>query len=247
MLVDCHCHLDFPQFDGDRDEVVERAKDLLIVNSTVDPGLAEKGLGLAARYPNVRCMLGFSASELDEEKFRLMMELIAENRKLIIGVGEAGLDYYWVKDGPGRAKERDHFIKVVDLSRELALPLLVHSRGAESDCINILRERKVAAIMHCFSGTLEEALEAVESGCLISIPANVTVSKARQRLARELPLESLVLETDAPFLAPERGARCEPADVIKGCEKVAELKGVSFEEAASATSENALRFLKIKT
>ncbi|MFH0861550.1 MAG: TatD family hydrolase [Candidatus Altiarchaeota archaeon] len=247
MLVDVHCHLDFPQFDGDRDEVVGRANDILIVNSTVDPDSVRKGLDLADKYPNVRCMLGVSASELDGEKFQRMMELITENRKLIVGVGEAGLDYHWVKDEPGKAIEREHFIRVADLSLELGLPLLVHSRDAEADCINILRERKVRAIMHCFSGNLMEAFEAVESGCLISIPANVTHSRGRQELAKSLPIESLVLETDAPYLPPVRGGRSEPSDVRRGCEKIAELRGESFDAVASATTENALKFLKIRT
>ncbi len=243
--VDVHCHLDFPQFDKDRDDVVARATDVLIVNSTVDPGLAEKGLRLSETYENVHCMLGIAASELDEEKIGRMTELITENRKLIVGLGEAGLDYYWVKDEDGREKERENFRKIAELSAELGLPLVVHSRDAEDDCINILRELKVRAIMHCFSGTVQEALEAAAMGCMISIPANVAHSRSRQNIAKEVPLESLVLETDAPYLAPEKGGRSEPADVRRSSAKIAQLRGIPEDEVRDATTRNALGFLRI--
>jgi TatD DNase family protein len=245
MLVDVHCHLDFAQFDADRDAVVERAKDTIIVNSTVDPGLVEKGLGLADRYDNVYCMLGFSASETDASALELMSSLIRSNRGRIVGVGEAGLDYYWVKDEAGRAAERMLFRRMADLSVELGLPIVVHSRDAESDCINILEERKLRAIMHCFSGTLEEARRAVDLGCVISIPANVASSKTRQKLVRGLPLESLVLETDAPYMSPLRGQRSEPANVRVAAETIAQLKGVGFTAVEDATTENALRFIGV--
>jgi TatD DNase family protein len=246
MLVDVHCHLDFKDFDGDRDAVVGRAADMLIVNSCVEASSVQKALTLCKSYHNVRCMLGFSASETDEDAFNLMRSIIKEHRDDIVGMGEVGLDYHWVKDEAGRESERRHFIDLVGLSRELGLPLLVHSRDAESDTINILGERKVSAIMHCFSGTTEEAKRAVEAGCLISIPANVAYSKGRQNLVRSLPIDSMVLETDAPYLSPRRGERNEPANVKVAAEWVAQLKGLSLSEVEETTSRNAMGFLGMK-
>jgi len=242
MLVDSHCHLDSPNFDGDRDAVVERARDVLIINSTVDPELVEKALAMAARHLNVRLTFGFQASETDEGKYGAMKAAIKANRGVIVGLGEVGLDYHWVKDEAGRQTERRHFRELAALSLELALPLVVHSRDAEADCINILRELKVGAMMHCFSGTGEQALEAVGLGCLISVPTSVVNSKQKQRLAAAVPLGSLVIETDAPFLSPMRGGRNEPANIRAAAEKVAEVKGLSASKVADATSENALRF-----
>jgi TatD DNase family protein len=247
MLVDSHCHLDFPQFDKDRDAVVARARDVVIVNSTVDPELVEKALGMPGRYGNVRCTLGFSASELDEGKFEAMKTLIRENRDRIVGLGEIGLDYHWVKDEAGREAERSHFRELARLGAQLGLPLVVHSREAEADCINILGELKVRAMMHCFSGSVEEAKRAVDIGCLVSIPANVGSSKGRQRLVGALPLESLVLETDAPYLSPKRGERNEPANVRAAAAKVAEIKGVGAAKVEEATTGNALGFYGIVT
>jgi TatD DNase family protein len=246
MLVDSHCHLDFEVFDKDRDEVVARAKDVLIVNSTVDPHLVGKALPMQERYDNVYCMIGVSASECDEEVFDRMVELIREHKDKIVGLGEAGLDYHWVKDERGRQVERAHFLRVIDLAKELGLPLLVHSRDAESDSIGILEEAGAKAIMHCFSGTVEEARRAADLGCLISIPANIAYSKGRQKLAAAMPLESLVVETDAPYLAPVRGERNEPANVKAACGKIAKLKGLSQSAVEDATARNALRFLRIK-
>ena len=125
-------------------------------------------------------------------------------------------------------------------------PVVVHSRNAEADCINMLRELKTRAIMHCFSGTLDEALEAVRLGCLISVPANVTYAKDRQLLVKALPLKSMVLETDAPYLSPARGKRNEPANVKLAAEKVAEIKGLDAAEVGDATTENAVGFLGIE-
>lgn len=246
MLVDSHCHLDFPEFDADRDAVVERAGDVLIINSTVDPELVEKALSMASRHRNVRLTFGFSASETDEGKYEAMKAAIRANRGAIVGLGEVGLDYHWVKDEAGRETERRHFRELAALSLDLSLPLVVHSRDAEAECINILRELKVRAMMHCFSGTREQAIEAVGLGCLISVPTSVVNSKQKQRLAAAVPLESLVLETDAPFLSPVKGERNEPANVRRAAEKVAEVKGLAASKVADAAAENALRFFNAR-
>lgn len=246
MLVDAHCHLDYDSFDEDRDEVVARAEDVVIVNSIVSPDAFGKGIALSKRYPNVHCTLGLAASDLDEGRYGETVRLIREHAQDVVGLGEVGLDYYWVKDGKGRDAEQRRFRGFIELAQELGLPLIVHSRDAEADCINILEELKTSAIMHCFSGTISEAEQALDLGCLISVPANVTHSKSRQELAASLPLKSLVLETDSPYLSPVKGQRNEPGNVKYAAEKIAQLKGVEVEEVAAATTRNALSFFGIR-
>lgn len=246
MLVDAHCHLDYQEFDADRDDVMGRASDMVVVNSIVEPESVEKALGLCRRYENLYCTLGLGASDLDEGKFRETVKLLRKHRGEVVGLGEVGLDYHWVKDDVGRETEEKHFTEFIRLSGELKLPLVVHSREAERECINILGKHKTRAIMHCFSGTVEEALDVVERGCLISVPANVAHVKSRQRMVEALPLESVVLETDSPYLSPVRGERNEPVNVRAGAEKIAELKDVSFDDVAETTTSNALGFFGIK-
>jgi TatD DNase family protein len=185
-------------------------------------------------------------SDLDEENFIRTKKLVRENRGRVVGLGEVGLDYYWVKEESGWLVEKRNFIEFIGLAKGLGMPLVVHSRAAESACINILEEHKTSAIMHCFSGTIEEAKRAVGFGCLISIPTNVTYVGKRQKLVKALPLTSIVLETDAPYLAPVKGERNEPANVKAAVEKVAELKGLDASEVEDVTTENALNYFKLK-
>ncbi|MBD3389166.1 MAG: YchF/TatD family DNA exonuclease [Candidatus Altiarchaeales archaeon] len=245
MLVDTHCHLDYGEFDNDLEEVMGRCQGMLVVNSIVQPDAVEKGLRLSEEYDNIHCTLGLTASDVDEDRFKEAKRLVREHRDRIVGLGEVGLDYYWVKNEEEREVERRHFREFIELSRDLKLPLVVHSRDAEGDCINILEGCKSRAMMHCFSGPPEEALKAVKMGCLISVPANVAYVKSRQRLVEALPLESLVLETDSPYLSPVKGFRNEPANVKYAAEKIAELKGVKVKEVEDATSENALEYFSI--
>ncbi|MDD5111794.1 MAG: TatD family hydrolase [Candidatus Altiarchaeota archaeon] len=247
MLFDAHCHLSFPEFDKDRDEVVERAlaNDVSIINSSVSVQEIDKARSVKERYGNVHWTLGLSASETDNEKVDGTIDAIRKYRSEICGIGEVGLDYYWVKDEKGRARERENFLKFIRLSKETGLPLIVHSRDAEEDCIRMLEENGRKALMHCFSGTVEQAMRAASFGCLISVPANVTRVGSRQALAMALPLESLVLETDAPYLPPVHNTRNEPSNVACGAGKIAELKGISFEQVSQKTSENVRNFLSL--
>jgi TatD DNase family protein len=246
MLVDSHCHLDFPEFDSDRDEVIKRAKDTIIVLSCVEPDMVEKSLGLARRYGNVYCTLGFGAAEADDEKYSKMVLAIRKNKDRIVGVGEVGLDYYWTKDDAARGRQRERFQSFIELSRGLKLPLVVHSRDAETDCIMMLEENDVRAMLHCFFSTCDLALKAAKAGHLISIPTTVLSSKSRQKMASTIPLESMVLETDAPYMSPVRGVRNEPANVRQSANLIAQLKGVDFETVAEVTSRNAFEFFSIK-
>ena len=165
MLVDCHCHLTFPDFDSDRRRIIKEAagQEVLIINSSVSPAEVEKSCELAESYDNVFWTLGLSASSLEADLVEETIGLISKHREAIVGLGEVGLDYYWVKDEEGRCRERDAFKKFIELSLELSLPLVVHSRDAEKDCLRILEEYGKCALLHCFSGSVEQALSAASA------------------------------------------------------------------------------------
>jgi TatD DNase family protein len=248
MLVDVHAHLDFPQFDSDRGAVIERARDegIFIVNSGLGPEGIVKTISLAGEYDNISATLGLSPQEFRGEVVDETRRLIREHRDEISGIGEVGLDYYWVKDSAGRGRELEVFNMFIGLSQELNLPLVVHSRDAEVDVIQRLREEDIPALLHSFSGGLRQAEEAVSFGCLISIPISVNYSKNKQTLAENLPLESLVLESDSPFLSPEPKTRNEPSFIRLSRDKIAEIKDVDREIVEEVTTRNAKDFFGLK-
>jgi len=247
MLVDTHCHLTLPQFDADRDAVIRRAKaeDIHVITSTVNPKEADLARQLSREHDNVSWTLGLAASTLDEAQYEATARLIRKHRRDIVGLGEVGLDYYWVKREEDRERMRANFARFIELSLELDLPLVVHSRDAEGDCISMLKEYRKPALLHCFSGTPDQAKEASAFGCMISIPANIAYAKKRQKLAMEITLDSIVLETDAPYLSPTPKTRNEPANVLAACEGIAGSRKIPAEEVASKTSENAKAFFRL--
>ncbi len=247
MLVDVHAHIDFSHFDQDRDEVIKRAEKekILIVTSGMGSGGMKRTLELAERYENIFATLGVSPTEFDEKEIEDCINLIRDNRDKIIGIGEVGLDYYWVKESEKRKHEMKNFKRFIELSNELDLPLVVHSRDAEEDVIKMLRDFDTGAILHCFGGSVKLAEEAVMSGSLISIPTSVVYSKQKQEMVREIPLKDLVLETDAPFLAPVPRTRNEPINLKLSVQKIADIKGVDIAVVEDTTTENAKRFFNL--
>ena len=244
-LVDVHAHLDFEQFDDSREEVIARSKEkgVGIINSGISPESTRVTLELAEKNETIFSSIGFMPYE---KYFDNQMDLIKENADKIVCIGEVGLDYYWMKDEVGRGKERENFQRVIDLAKDLDKPLLIHSRNAEKDCIDILEKNSMEkVVMHCFSGSLEQARRAIDLDFVISIPTNITRSKQKQEFAEKLPLESLVLETDAPFLAPEPDSLNEPSNIWITAEKIAELKELKLEDVADATMKNTRRVFDI--
>jgi len=240
-LIDTHAHLDFPDFDKDRREVIERAqkKEVAVLNCSLDIKGWEKIKGFKELYFSIGC------TPYHIEDFERQYKLITDNITAIVAVGEIGLDYYWVKELDKREREKENFVRFLKLAKEHDKPVLIHSRNAESRALDILqKEGMEKVIMHCFSGTLAEAERAIELGYLISIPTNITKSKQKQELAKKLPLERILLETDAPYLAPESG-RNEPINIINSARMIAEIKGLDFEDVATTTTKNARELLKI--
>ena len=275
MLVDTHAHLDFPQFDNDRDDVIKRASDknIIIIHSGLGVSRIKKAVELTRKYNNIYATLGLhpASCKLDFYKHKhlnnnsydilrlhpgkffdnLVNETINEIRKnknneKVIGIGEVGLDYHWVKEKELRNIQHKSFEKFIQLSNEIKLPLLVHSRNAEKDCIKILKEHNKKAILHCFSGTIELAQKAISFGCLISVTTTLVNSLYRQKMVSELPLEKIVLETDAPYLSPFPNKRNEPINIKLTAQKIAEIKDIDFETVADTTTKNVEKFFAVK-
>jgi len=248
MLIDTHTHLDFPQFDSDSDEVIRKATEegILIINSGIGPDGIERTIKLIEKYDEIFATLGLSPQEFDPGVIDETIRLIRKYRSRIVGIGEVGLDYYWVKDPKKREAEVENFGKFISLGKELKLPLVVHSRDAEQDTIKKLKEENIPALLHCFGGTPELANDAISFGCLISIPTSIVYSKRKQTLADKITLESMVLESDSPFLAPVPRERNTPSNIKISAEKIAEIKGVSRKEVEEITTKNTREFFNLK-
>jgi TatD DNase family protein len=251
-LVDAHCHLQDEEFDLDRDYVVEKAREsgvTSIVTSSLNTLDAPKALAVSRKYPDyVYVCIGSNPSNLDPEETRDLMSFIRTHRSSIVGVGEVGLDYYWVKDHRYREIQRNFFREWIGFTEELCLPLIVHSRSAGKYAVQILLETEFRRVlMHAFDGRVSWAVKAAQEGVFFSIPASVWHSKQKQKLVKALPLDSLLVESDAPVLSPVREERNEPANIVYAVGKIAQLKGVSKDDVAEITTENARKLFKLKT
>ena len=251
MLVDSHCHLDFPDFAGDLDAIVGRAADAgvgrMVTISTRVRRLSEL-LAIAERFPNVYCSVGTHPHHADEEDGISSDELVELARHpKVVALGEAGLDYFYDNGSP-QAQARG-FRAHIAAARASGLPLVIHSRDADQDCQRILEEETAKgpfpAILHCYTGGRELAMKAIELGLSISFTGILTFKKseALRDLAADLPADRIMVETDAPYLAPGkfRGKRNEPAYVVEVARVLAETRGVSLDEISRQTSENFFR------
>ena len=247
-LIDSHCHLDDKQFHRDREAVIRRAREagveLMLAIGSGPPDL-EAGVRLAEAWPQICATVGVhphDASRANEDTWRRLRELLVHHK--VLAVGEIGLDYHY--DFSPRPAQHEVFLRQLRLAREAGKPVIIHTREAWPDTFALLKEHWGAAglpgIMHCFSGGPEEALRVLEMGFYVSFAGVVTYPKAVrvQQAARRVPLERLLVETDAPYLAPEphRGRRNEPAYVVATARRLAELRGQTFEQVAAATTGN---------
>jgi TatD DNase family protein len=253
-LVDSHCHLDDTQFDADRDAVIERARaagveTMLAVGTGNGPPDLEAGIRLADRYAEMYATVGVQphdASKATPETYVRLRELLAHPK--VVAIGEIGLDYHYNFSPP--EVQREVFARQLELARAAGLPVVVHTREAWPDTLWLLAEAGVASgVMHCFSGGPQEAGQSLALGFHVSFAGVVTFPKALaiQAAARMVPLERLLVETDAPYLAPvpHRGKRNQPAFVVETARKLAELRGTALEEIAAATTENFRRLFGV--
>jgi len=259
MFVDSHAHIDGEEFDGDRDEVVARARAAgvrAILNvGTGDPhgGNFERAVAVAERYEGVYAAAGIhphDARLYDDSAERLLVDLLRGSERAV-ALGEIGLDYHY--DNSPREVQREVFARQLRLARAEGLPVIIHSREADEDTAEILRAELAdgcaGGVMHCFGGGRGLADAALELGFMVSFAGNVTFKKADnlREVAAFVPLQSLLVETDCPFLAPVpfRGRRNEPAHVVETARFLAGLRGVTPEEIGRATSENFARLFRI--
>lgn len=244
-LVDTHAHLCDPEFDADRAEVLQRATAagvgaVIAVGENISD--ARKNIELAAVHPRLRPAAGLYPTILDRNQAAAMCSFIRQERSTLFAIGEVGLDFWIVKEEADRQIQIEIFRTFIALSRELDLPLNVHSRSAGRHAVALLLAEGAARVqLHAFDGKASAAQPAVEAGYFFSIPPSVVRSRQKQKLVKSLPLACILVETDSPVLGPEPNARNEPANATVSLKIIAELKNVSEEEAAAAVTENTKR------
>ena len=247
MLIDTHAHLEMHAFDEDRDEVVRRAGEAGIdAIVTVGTNLRDcrRAVAIAGRYDSVYAAIGIhphDVNRIDGETYQLVRKLAG--RPKVVAYGEIGLDFF--RNRSPRSDQVRRFGEQLELAAELDLPVIIHDRDAHAETLKMLTGWKggKGGIVHCFSGDAAMAGKCLDLGFYISVPGPVTYPKSERLLdvVRQVPLDRLLLETDAPYLSPQpfRGKRNEPAYVVYTARKVAETKGLPLEDVAAATSRNA--------
>lgn len=263
IFIDSHCHIDGLEFDSDRDEVITRAKDsdveMMLVIGTGEATNFEnftRVVELAEKNENVFAAIGVhphDAKTFDDEAERRLIELTKSSEK-IIAWGEIGLDFFY--EHSEREIQKEVFRRQIRIARELDLPIIIHSRDADSETVEILTDECAdknfrGGIMHCFGGTPEMAKTLMDLGFFVSFAGNVTFKKAEnlRASAKIVPLDKLLIETDAPYLAPVpfRGKRNEPAFVVETAKFLADFYNVSLQDLASATTANFLQLFRLQT
>ncbi|PFK36802.1 hydrolase TatD [Bacillus cereus] len=248
MLFDTHSHLNAEQFKEDLQEVIVRMKEAGVSYTVVvgfDEATIKKAMELAETYGFIYAAVGWhpvDAIDMTEEHLAWLEELAAHPK--VVALGEMGLDYHW--DKSPKEVQKEVFRKQIQLAKKVNLPIIIHNRDATQDIVDILAEEnaaEVGGIMHCFSGSVEVAQQCIGMNFLISLGGPVTFKNAKKpkEVAMEIPMEKLLIETDCPYLTPHpfRGKRNEPSYVKLVAEEIANLKGISYEEVAKITTENA--------
>lgn len=257
MIFDTHAHYDDKQFDEDRDQILSSMQEqgvgtIVDASATVDSW--ERVLELTRRYSFVYGMIGVHPDEvgdLNEENFARMEQLLHEEK--IVAVGEIGLDYYWDKEPEVQNAQRYWFRRQMELARETNLPVIIHSRDAAADTMEVMKEvhaEEIPGVIHCYSYSREMAQEFIKMGYYIGVGGVVTFKNAKKlkETVEAIPLERILLETDCPYMAPEphRGTRNDSSNIPFVIAKIAELKEITAEEVERVTEENAGRlFTKV--
>lgn len=254
MFIDTHVHLNADQYDEDLQEVINRALEAKVNHMVVigfDRKTINRAIYLAEQYDFIYAVVGWhpvDAIDCTNEDLQWIEDLAAHPK--VVAIGETGLDYHW--DKSPHDVQQELFRKQIRLAQKVNLPIVIHNRDATDDVIRILQEEhaeKTGGVMHCFGGSVETAKICIDLNFMISLGGPVTFKNAKKpkEVATEIPLEYLMIETDAPYLAPHphRGKRNEPALVTLVAEEIARLKNITIEDVAKATTENAVKFYKL--
>mgnify|MGYP001560218980 CR=1 FL=1 len=251
-MIDIHCHLTFPGLDEIKNRVILDAKNSMqaIVNCGLS-GDYEKALEIGNNHPDfVKLSLGIHPEDIikmTDEEIEKNLDFIKNHADDIVAIGEIGLDRYWVKDDEQNEKCKEIFIRCLDISKELDLPVILHSRDAEEDVFRLIRENNVKrAVFHHYSGSMTLAKQIIESGYYISIPTIIKTSKNLKKIGKSFPLDRLMTETDSPFNSPTQDKMNYPYNVKLTLMKIAELRNEPFEIVDKITTETAINFFRLK-
>ena len=255
MLIDTHAHINMDCFKNDFNKILNRAKEnnvKKIIIPAVEPADFEQLISLSNNYDNIYCMLGLHPMEVQKHYPEMIedMEQLCKTNNKIVAIGEVGLDYYWDKTFVDLQKQI--FKEQIALAKKLNIPVAIHDRDAHKDTFDILKECNIGdlpIIMHCYSGSWEFAKEFLKMNCYIALGGVVTFKNAQKtkEVAKNVPLERLLLETDCPYLTPVpyRGKQNEPAYVKFSAEEIAKIKEIDFDDIAEITSNNAIKIFNL--
>jgi TatD DNase family protein len=249
-LFDAHCHLEMPPLFGSASRIVERAQQAGVVGvvvSAIEPQFYPRAIDLMNRFPGfVWVTLGLHPPRTSPQMVRQCIALIRQHADQIVGIGEVGLDYYWVKDPKQREYQQHAFVEFMKLAAELDLPIVVHSRDAENDAVVALRREQATRVhLHCFNN-LDQVAESAAQKWFMSVPTSVVARPQMQRIAQTIPFANMLLETDSPYLAPFPNQRNEPSNLPYAAAKIAELKATTPETVAETTTQNALLLFRLE-
>ncbi|MCK4428809.1 MAG: TatD family hydrolase [Candidatus Aenigmarchaeota archaeon] len=248
-MIDAHCHLEQKDYDKDRDEVISKCQKELkaIVTCCAHPKDFKKSMEIVKKHKGfIFLTAGFHPEFIagfSKEKINEYLKEIEDNKKYLVGIGECGLDYHWVKDEKLRVEQEKLFVEHINLAKKLNLPLVIHSRDGEKECLEILKEQKAERVLLHFFSDKNLIPEVIESNYFVSINTAIFRSKNIKKIAKKIPIEKMMLETDSPWLGG--GKRNTPVSVKRVAEKIAELRKIDFAEIDKITTENAEKFFNI--
>ena len=251
-LIDAHAHLIDEKFEGEVEKIINNAQEAgvtKIINIGYNKETSQKAIELAEKYDFIYATIGLHPEELETERDITFIKEMSKNKK-VVAIGEVGLDYHY--EGFDKNLQKEIFVNQIKLANELKLPVVIHSRDADMEMLEILKNNKIenGFVMHCFSSSVEVLKELLKLDAYISLAGPVTFKNARSLIdvAKLIPIEKIMVETDCPYMAPEpyRGKRNEPALVVNTAKKISEIREMNFEEFAQITVENTKRFYKIK-
>lgn len=252
-MIDAHCHLEQPIYENDREEIIKKYQKHLkgVITSCAHPKDFDLTLNLTQKYQGfVFATVGIHPkyiNEIKEEEVNSFLDRIKENKEKIVGIGETGLDYYWVREKRLQEKQKELFIEFISLSKELDLPLVIHARNSYDDTISILENESARSVMMHMFGANQLTNQVIHNEWYVSMNTIVMNSKKHKKVIRDTPIEQLLLETDSPWLAPANfGSKRNDSTAIKFvAEKISEIKRISYDEVVRHTTNNSIRFFNL--